>query len=147
VTTSVGQDTQTKNVQRKSHLIRQQVRGDGGVGSKDGRQEHTHVTNVDGDVQIVQHAVDGGSSGHQARVNGATDDTAQWVPCTVIKPIQKVVETFRGEVLRGPVVEPGVELVNHLQTPRGEGAFTGNLSDRLPLDNSGTLPRNTIKTG
>ena len=46
-------------------------------------------------------------------INGPSDDTAQWVPGTVVKPVVEVVETLLCQETGGAVVEVGIELVDH----------------------------------
>lgn len=44
--------------------------------------------------------------------NRSADDSAKRVPGAIIEPVEKVVEAIFGQMMRRPVVEPGVELVN-----------------------------------
>ena len=46
-------------------------------------------------------------------IDGSPDDTSQWVPGPVIKPVVEAVEALLCEKPRCPVVEVGVKLVNH----------------------------------
>lgn len=48
----------------------------------------------------------GARGDHKARVDGAPDDTPQGVPCSLVKPIQKIVKTMLHHVSRRAVVEP-----------------------------------------
>lgn len=47
-------------------------------------------------------------SNHKTRIQSATSDTAQRMPCSVIKPIPKLVESVGHEVFGCTEVEPGV---------------------------------------
>ena len=49
---------------------------------------------------------------HQARVERATGDASQGVPCAVVEPIPEVVEAVLDEVLGRSKVEPGIDLVS-----------------------------------
>ncbi len=50
-------------------LPRQQKGGDGGQAAEHRSQEHTHVPDVDGDMQQVEHIVDEARCDHQARIH------------------------------------------------------------------------------
>ena len=69
-------------------------------------KEHTYITDVNWDVQCVQHIVYGPGSDHQTGIDGAADNSAQRVPGTVIEPIQEVVEPILHHVGSGTVIEP-----------------------------------------
>ena len=82
-------------------------------GWEQGGQKHTDITDINGDVQVVQHMVEWCRCDHQTRVDGATNDTAQRVPGTVIKPVVKLIEPFLRKEPGGSIVEVGIELVNN----------------------------------
>ena len=50
---------------------------------------------------------------HEARVDGAADDTAQRVPCPVVKPVVERVEPLVRQELGSPVIEVRVKFVDH----------------------------------
>ena len=60
-------------------------------------------------------------------IDSSTNDSAQGVPCSVIKPVMEAVESLLGEKLGGTIVEVWIELVNdtlksqHCKQPRREG--------------------------
>ena len=60
-------------------------------------------------------------------VNGSSNDPAEGVPGSVVKPVMKAVEAFLRQVFGGSEVEVGIELVNdalepqHCEQPRREG--------------------------
>ena len=63
-------------------------------------------------METVEKVVDDTGSDHETRVDGATNNTTQWVPSSVIKPVVKVVETLLCQVFSCAVVEVGIKLVN-----------------------------------
>ncbi len=79
-----------------------------------GRQEDANISDVNGNVQGVQDVVDGPGGDHQTRVNRATDNPAQRIPGTLIKPIEEVVVSMLHHVSRGSVVEPEPETLEAL---------------------------------
>ncbi len=94
-------------------LARQLVCDDGGEGREEGRQEHADVAHVDGQVKEAQNVEDGSRGDHEPGVDGAADDPPQRIPSAIVKPIVKAVEALVGQILGGPVIEVGIELVNH----------------------------------
>ena len=55
------------------------------------------------------------------RVDGPSDDPAQRVPCSVVKPVMEAVEAFLCQELGCSEVEVGVKLVDHaLEAQHGE---------------------------
>jgi hypothetical protein len=57
--------------------------------------------------------VDGASGHHEAGIDGATYNSAQRIPGPIVEPVVEGVEALLRQVLGGPVVEIGIELVNH----------------------------------
>lgn len=53
--------------------------------------------------------VDDTAGDHETRVQGATSDTAQRMPSSVVEPVPKLVESIRNEILGRSEVEPGVD--------------------------------------
>ena len=47
------------------------------------------------------------------RVHSPANYSTQWVPCSVVKPVPKVVEALLGEEGGHSVVEVGIKLVDH----------------------------------
>ena len=47
------------------------------------------------------------------RINGATNDTAKWIPGTIIKPVVEVVESLLRKEASRSIVEVRIELVNN----------------------------------
>lgn len=39
------------------------------------------------------------------RIDGASDDSAEWVPCTIIEPVVKLVKALLGQETSGAVIE------------------------------------------
>lgn len=64
--------------------------------------------------------------------HGSANDSTEWVPCSVIKPIPEVVESFLGEKLSDAVVEVGIEFVNDafVFDNREEANAEGETADR-----------------
>lgn len=52
--------------------------------------------------------VDGAAGDHQAWVQGASSNSTERVPCSVVKPIPELVEAIGDEVLGCSEVEPGI---------------------------------------
>ena len=98
---------------RRPQLGGELVGDDGGEGGKEGRQEDADLAHVHRQVEGGQHPVDGGRGHHQARVDGPADDPAQRVPGAIVEPVVEGVEALLGEEPGRPVVEVGVELVDH----------------------------------
>lgn len=69
-------------------------------------EKHADVSDVYMDVQERKHVVDATRRDHQTGVHGAADNTTEWVPGTLVEPIQEVVESMLYHVRSGPVVEP-----------------------------------------
>lgn len=55
--------------------------------------------------------VDDTTGNHETRVQGTTGNTSQRMPCTVIKPVPKLVKSICNEVLGRSEVEPRVDCV------------------------------------
>ncbi len=39
------------------------------------------------------------------RIDGSSDDPAQWIPCSVIKPVVELIKTFLSQKLGSTIVE------------------------------------------
>lgn len=52
--------------------------------------------------------VDGAAGDHEAGVQGASSNSTERVPCSVVKPIPELVEAIGDEVLGCSEVEPGI---------------------------------------
>lgn len=50
---------------------------------------------------------------HAYWVDGATNNSTQRIPCSIVKPIPKVIEALLGQELRDAVVEVWIKLVYH----------------------------------
>lgn len=120
----------------------EEVGGDRSQRREDGRDEHTHVADVDRQVQEVHDPVEHGGGEHQAGVDGASDGAAQRVPSTVIEPIQKLKETLMSKIFCRTEIEVRVELVNdrlvsnHREETDREGKQTDQTQD-CELQHSG----------
>lgn len=79
-----------------------------------------------------------GSGNHEARVKRAADDPTERVPTLGIKPVPELIEALLGEEEGGPVIEVGIELVDHALVPqnaeeaRDEGQNVHQAQDRHP---------------
>lgn len=102
------QGSQETSRGRGGHLIGKEVGGDGGKTREGGREKDADIPDINGDREGSEGVVDGATGHHEARVEGASRDTAEGVPCPVIEPIPEVVEAVRNEVLGSAEVEPGV---------------------------------------
>ena len=116
------------------------VCNNGGQRGEEGGQEHTHIADVNGNVDVVHYMVEEGRGDHQtctkkgmmclplqypsmevtdvmrlrlAWVNGPPNDPAQGVPCPVIEPVVEAVETFLCKVLGRPEVEVWIKFMNY----------------------------------
>ena len=58
--------------------------------------------------------MDGPRGDHEAGVDCSTDDTAQGVPRSFVKPIEKVVEAMFDHVRRRSIIEP-VKLIREIK--------------------------------
>lgn len=54
----------------------------------------------------MQHVVYGAGSDHQSRIDGAANDPSQRIPCSLVEPVQEVIEPVLYHVCRRAVVEP-----------------------------------------
>lgn len=52
---------------------------------------------------------DSAASDHKAGVKGASSDTAQRMPCSIIEPVPEAVESVRYEIFGRSEVEPGID--------------------------------------
>lgn len=68
---------------------------------------------MDGKPEEAQAPVEEGGGDHETGVEGAANDAAEGVPALGVEPVPEVVEAVLGEVQGCPVVEVGVELVDH----------------------------------
>ncbi len=68
-------------------------------------------------VEKIQKVVEDRRGHHQTRVDGASDNSAQWIPSTVVEPIMERVEALVREELSRPVVEVRIEFVDHDLVP------------------------------
>lgn len=58
--------------------------------------------------------VDGTRSDHQSWVEGASSDTAERVPCSVVEPVPEVVEAIVDEVFCCAEVEPRIDCMREV---------------------------------
>jgi len=77
-------------------FLGEEIRNDGGETRKEWRQKDADIPDVYGEVDWSEKMVEGRRCDHQARINGPADDSAQRIPCSVVKPIMELVESFRG---------------------------------------------------
>ena len=140
-------------------LLREEVRGHGRESGENGGQEHAHVADVDGDVQKAEGPVDESRREHESRVHRPSHYAAQWVPRSLVEPVQKVVVAVLHHIVRGAVVEPGIELVddaleaNDGEEPGAEAGDTGQSQHRhadqlLPpqyLQGTGSFPTSRLR--
>jgi len=54
----------------------------------------------------MQDMVYGTGRDHQSRVDGSADNPAKRIPCSLIKPVEKIIETVFDHVCCCTVVEP-----------------------------------------
>ena len=94
---------------RGGHLVGEEVGGDGSQAREGRGQEDADVADVDRDGQGTEGVVDGAARHHEARVEGASGDSAEGVPCAVVEPVPELVEAVGDQVLCCPEVEPGVD--------------------------------------
>ena len=69
-------------------------------------QEDTNISNMNRDVEETEGIMYASWGDHKARVDCATHNTAKRVPCSLIKPVEKIVEAMFYHVRCGSVVEP-----------------------------------------
>ena len=94
---------------RGGHFIGEKIRRKGRE-PRAGRGEHdADVPDVDRDGDGAEGVPDGAAGYHQARIEGASSNAAQRVPCPVVKPIPEFVEAIRHQVFRRSIVEPRVD--------------------------------------
>lgn len=75
-------------------------------------QKHTNISNINRNGQFVECPIDDSRGGHESRIDGSSNAPAKGVPGFAIEPVPEAIKSFTGEVLCGPVIEPGVELMN-----------------------------------
>lgn len=46
----------------------------------------------------------------RTRINGSTDNSTKWIPSTLIKPVQKIVESFIHQIFGAAKVKVGIKL-------------------------------------
>ncbi len=86
-----------------------------------GSQKDANLSHTDRQIEEIQDVKYCRGGDHQTRVNGATDDSTQWIPGSVVKPVVEGVKTMVGQEFGGAVVEIGVEFVDHgLETEDGK---------------------------
>ena len=71
----------------------QEVGDDGREGGEEGGEEHADLPHINGHVESVKDVEDGAGRNHQSGVNGASDNAAQRIPGSVIKPVVEIVES------------------------------------------------------
>ena len=57
-------------------------------------------------MQRVEDPVDKTRCEHESRVDGATNDTAQGVPGTLVEPVGEIIEALGDHHVRCSIVEP-----------------------------------------
>lgn len=57
--------------------------------------------------------VNEGSGDHETRIQGSTDDPAEWIPALGIEPVPKFVKALLSQILSNSVIEVGIKLVDH----------------------------------
>ena len=72
-------------------------------------KEHTDVSDVNRNVEQTKDVVDAARCDHQTRVHCATNNSAQWVPGSLVKPIEEIIETMFDHIGCRSVVEPEME--------------------------------------
>lgn len=68
---------------------------------------------MDGKAEEAENPVDDGGGDHKPRVDGPTDDAAEWVPALGVEPVPELVEALFGEEEGGAIIEVGVEFMDH----------------------------------
>lgn len=67
-------------------------------------------------VERMQYPVDATGRDHEARINGATNNTAQWIPGPVVEPIQEIVKATLHHISGRSIIEPTFVLyINSIQ--------------------------------
>ena len=64
-------------------------------------------------MKKVQKMVEDSWSDHKTGVDGTPNNTAQGVPCSVVKPIVKFVKSFFRQEFCSSVVEVRIEFMDH----------------------------------
>lgn len=49
---------------------------------------------------------------HQSWIDRTTDNSAKWIPCSFVKPVQKIIKTMFDHICCCTVIEPWVEFVD-----------------------------------
>ena len=79
--------------------------------------------------------VDDTGSDHKSRVDGSTNNSAKWIPCSVIKPVVEIVEALFCQVLGCTIVEVRIKLMDdrfkpeNRKKPGREGKYCCNRKD------------------
>ncbi len=98
---------------RWPELSSEQIGGDRGESREERREEDADFADVYRYVEQVEQPVNGARREHQPWVHGASNNAPQWIPRSVIEPVQKRIEPVLRHVLCCAVVEPGIELVDY----------------------------------
>lgn len=69
-------------------------------------EKYANVTNVNRDVEQMEQPMNAARCDHKSGVHGTANDTPQWVPCSLVKPIQKIIESMLYHIRSGTIVEP-----------------------------------------
>ena len=105
------------SAKRPGALGRQKRKEEGGSHAKPDRHHAAHVVEGDGIAQRVEHALDDDRGDLHSRVDGRAHRPTERIPGLVIEPVEELVPTMLVEILRRAVVEPRIELVDHVPVP------------------------------
>lgn len=101
-------------------LLGEVVGGPSGDTSETWSEQDTDVSDIDRQTDLAQCVPHKRTSGHQTWVQSTTSDSPQWVPGSVVEPVQELVERVGNQVLGGPEVKPRIVFMD----------------DRLEINNS-----------
>ena len=79
----------------------------------------------------MQQPVDATRCNHKTWINSATNDTPQWIPCSFIEPIQKIIETMLYHISRGTIIEPKRRKKKQIEKKAKQSAYTLVTMDQI----------------
>ncbi len=77
--------------------------------------------------------VDDAGRDHQTRVQCATCDSSQWMPCSIIKPIPKRVEAIVDQVFCGSKIKPRINYTRTSALHQEVALKPGRMSKAAPV--------------
>lgn len=69
-------------------------------------QEYTNIADMNWNIERMQNPMNAARCDHKTRINGTANNTAQWIPGPIVKPIQEVIEAFFDHKSGRSVIEP-----------------------------------------